>query len=103
MFKAKTKNPLELNSDLYDHPALSGSPTMTAQKHLATPRPSSISTNHDGPHEQHGDSRLRNAPLTLVEKNRTMSSSGSFREVQEEGQTTAINLYNSFLRLIHYL
>lgn len=59
---------------------------MTAQINLAIPRPSGSSANQDGPHEQHGEPRLRNATLNLVEKNRTMSSSGSFREALEEGQ-----------------
>lgn len=66
---------------------------MTAQINLATPRPSGNPANQDGPHEQHADIRLRNATLTLVEKNRTMSSSGSFREALEEGQTSFFNLH----------
>ncbi|KAF4094350.1 hypothetical protein AMELA_G00014100 [Ameiurus melas] len=72
-----------------------GSPTMAAQINLATTRPPGNSANHDGPHEQHGDSRLRNATLTLVEKNRTMSSSGSFREVLEEVHGSSLSLVSN--------
>ncbi|XP_034161746.2 neuron navigator 3 isoform X2 [Pangasianodon hypophthalmus] len=72
-----------------------GSPTIAAQINLATQRPSGNSANQDGPQEQHGDSRLRNATLTLVEKNRTMSGSGSFREVLEEVHGSSLSLVSN--------
>ncbi|GAA6082161.1 neuron navigator 3 isoform X1, partial [Tachysurus ichikawai] len=74
-----------------------GSPTNTAQINLATMQPSGNHSNQDGSHEQHTESRLRNATITLVEKNRTMSSSGSYREALEEGQTSTFNLHSSCL------
>ncbi|KAK3535288.1 hypothetical protein QTP70_007433 [Hemibagrus guttatus] len=72
-----------------------GSPTMTAQINLATTRPSGNHANQDGPHEQHGESRLRNATITLVEKNRTMSTSGSYREALEEVHGSSLSLVSN--------
>ncbi|XP_046705177.1 neuron navigator 3 isoform X2 [Silurus meridionalis] len=72
-----------------------GSQTMAVQINPAIPRLSSSSANQDGPHEQHADSRLRNATLTLVEKTRTMSSSGSFREPPEEVHGSSLSLVSN--------
>uniref|UniRef100_A0A9J8C036 Neuron navigator 2 n=1 Tax=Cyprinus carpio carpio TaxID=630221 RepID=A0A9J8C036_CYPCA len=60
-----------------------GSPTTGAQINLASLRNNSL-TNQDNPLDSHGDSRLRNSCMSLDEKNRTMSRSGSFRDGFEE-------------------
>ncbi|KTF83812.1 hypothetical protein cypCar_00031423 [Cyprinus carpio] len=62
-----------------------GSPTTGAQINLASLRNNSL-TNQDNPLDSHGDSRLRNSCMSLDEKNRTMSRSGSFRDGFEEEQ-----------------
>uniref|UniRef100_A0A8C1ZCX5 Neuron navigator 2a n=1 Tax=Cyprinus carpio TaxID=7962 RepID=A0A8C1ZCX5_CYPCA len=62
-----------------------GSPTTGAQINLASLRNNSL-TNQDNPLDSHGDSRLRNSCMSLDEKNRTMSRSGSFRDGFEEGE-----------------
>ncbi|KAI5616165.1 neuron navigator 2 isoform X6 [Silurus asotus] len=72
-----------------------GSQTMAVQINPAIQRLSSSSANQDGPHEQHADSRLRNATLNLVEKTRTMSSSGSFREPPEEVHGSSLSLVSN--------
>ncbi|TSQ92644.1 Neuron navigator 2 [Bagarius yarrelli] len=72
-----------------------GSPTMTSQLNLATARPTGNHASQDGPHEQHSESRLRNATIALVEKNRTMSSSGSFREALEEVHGSSLSLVSN--------
>ncbi|XP_053361490.1 neuron navigator 2 isoform X2 [Clarias gariepinus] len=69
-----------------------GGPVMAAQINLATLR---SSTNQDGPHEQQVDARLRNATHSLVEKNRTMSTSGSFREALEEVHGSSLSLVSN--------
>uniref|UniRef100_A0A673M0N2 Neuron navigator 2-like n=1 Tax=Sinocyclocheilus rhinocerous TaxID=307959 RepID=A0A673M0N2_9TELE len=56
-----------------------GSPTTGAQINLASLRNNSL-TNQDNPLDSHGDSRLRNSCMSLDEKTRTMSRSGSFRD-----------------------
>ncbi|XP_016415827.1 LOW QUALITY PROTEIN: neuron navigator 2-like [Sinocyclocheilus rhinocerous] len=61
-----------------------GSPTTGAQINLASLRNNSL-TNQDNPLDSHGDSRLRNSCMSLDEKTRTMSRSGSFRDGFEEG------------------
>uniref|UniRef100_A0A8C9UDA6 Neuron navigator 2 n=1 Tax=Serinus canaria TaxID=9135 RepID=A0A8C9UDA6_SERCA len=64
------------------------SPTSAAQLSLSNPsmlRTHSLS-NADGPYEPYGDTRLRNSSVSLDEKSRTMSRSGSFRDGFEEGQ-----------------
>lgn len=43
-------------------------------------------TNQDVPFDPCGDSRLRNSCMSLDEKTRTMSRSGSFRDGFEEGE-----------------
>lgn len=62
-----------------------GSPTTGAQINLASLRNNSL-TNQDVPLDSHGDSRLRNSCMSLDEKTRTMSRSGSFRDGFEEGE-----------------
>ncbi|NXD28270.1 NAV2 protein, partial [Spelaeornis formosus] len=62
------------------------SPTSAAQMSLSNPsmlRTHSLS-NADGPCEPYGDTRLRNSSMSLDEKSRTMSRSGSFRDGFEE-------------------
>ncbi|KAL0189484.1 hypothetical protein M9458_016583, partial [Cirrhinus mrigala] len=54
-----------------------------AQINLASLRNNSL-TNQDNPLDSHGDSRLRNSCMSLDEKTRTMSRSGSFRDGFEE-------------------
>uniref|UniRef100_A0A8C1UGQ8 Neuron navigator 2a n=1 Tax=Cyprinus carpio TaxID=7962 RepID=A0A8C1UGQ8_CYPCA len=60
-------------------PKFSRSPTTGAQINLASLRNNSL-TNQDNPLDSHGDSRLRNSCMSLDEKTRTMSRSGSFRD-----------------------
>lgn len=67
----------------YDHFTAS-SPTSAAQINLAGMRNNSL-TNQDDPC---GDNRLRNSCMSLDEKTRTMSRSGSFRDGFEEGKRT---------------
>lgn len=43
-------------------------------------------SNADGPYDPYGDTRLRNSSMSLDDKSRTMSRSGSFRDGFEEGQ-----------------
>lgn len=62
-----------------------GSPTTGAQINLASLRNNSL-TNQDNQLDSHGDSRLRNSCMSLDEKTRTMSRSGSFRDGFEEGE-----------------
>lgn len=45
-------------------------------------------TNQDVPFDPCGDNRLRNSCMSLDEKTRTMSRSGSFRDGFEEGERT---------------
>ena len=49
---------------------------------LRTP---STLANQEGPLDPLSDPRLRNSSVSLEEKSRTMTSSGSFREPLEEG------------------
>uniref|UniRef100_A0A663F3I8 Neuron navigator 2 n=1 Tax=Aquila chrysaetos chrysaetos TaxID=223781 RepID=A0A663F3I8_AQUCH len=68
------------------------SPTTAAQMSLSNPtmlRTHSLS-NADGPYDPYSDTRFRNSSMSLDEKSRTMSRSGSFRDGFEEGQTTSI-------------
>uniref|UniRef100_A0A672QVT6 Neuron navigator 2 n=1 Tax=Sinocyclocheilus grahami TaxID=75366 RepID=A0A672QVT6_SINGR len=65
-----------------------GSPTTGAQINLASLRNNSL-TNQDNPLDSHGDSRLRNSCMSLDEKTRTMSRSGSFRDGFEEELDTS--------------
>uniref|UniRef100_A0A8C7HLX6 Neuron navigator 2 n=1 Tax=Oncorhynchus kisutch TaxID=8019 RepID=A0A8C7HLX6_ONCKI len=59
-----------------------GSPTTAAQINLANLR--SGLANQDGSYDPYSDPRLRNSSMSLEEKSRTMTSSGSSREGLEE-------------------
>ncbi|XP_051548622.1 neuron navigator 2-like isoform X1 [Myxocyprinus asiaticus] len=72
-----------------------GSPTSGSQIHLATLRSTNGQGSHDGPYDPYGDSRLRNSSMSLEEKSRTMSSSGSFREGLEEVHGSSLSLVSS--------
>lgn len=61
------------------------SPTSAAQISLTGVRNNSL-TNQDAPFDPCGDGRLRNSCMSLDEKSRTMSRSGSFRDGFEEGR-----------------
>ncbi|KAL1006995.1 hypothetical protein UPYG_G00080330 [Umbra pygmaea] len=63
---------------------LAGSPTTAAQINLASLRNNSL-TNQDSTFDPCGEARLRNSCMSLDEKTRTMSRSGSFRDGFEEG------------------
>uniref|UniRef100_A0A8D3A6M1 Neuron navigator 3 n=1 Tax=Scophthalmus maximus TaxID=52904 RepID=A0A8D3A6M1_SCOMX len=65
---------------------LASSPTSAAQINLAGLRNNSL-TNQDVAFDPCGDSRLRNSCMSLDEKTRTMSRSGSFRDGFEEGKS----------------
>ncbi|KAF4111488.1 hypothetical protein G5714_008519 [Onychostoma macrolepis] len=71
-----------------------GSPTTAAQINLASLRNNSL-TNQDNPLDSHGDSRLRNSCMSLDEKTRTMSRSGSFRDGFEEVHGSSLSLVSS--------
>uniref|UniRef100_A0A672URB2 Neuron navigator 2 n=1 Tax=Strigops habroptila TaxID=2489341 RepID=A0A672URB2_STRHB len=69
------------------------SPTTAAQMSLSNPamlRTHSLS-NADGPYDPYSDTRFRNSSMSLDEKSRTMSRSGSFRDGFEEGQGKSIS------------
>uniref|UniRef100_A0A8C5JJ55 Neuron navigator 2 n=1 Tax=Junco hyemalis TaxID=40217 RepID=A0A8C5JJ55_JUNHY len=73
------------------------SPTSAAQLSLSNPsmlRTHSLS-NADGPYEPCGDARLRNSSVSLDDKSRTMSRSGSFRDGFEEVHGSSLSLVSS--------
>ncbi|NWV46038.1 NAV2 protein, partial [Daphoenositta chrysoptera] len=73
------------------------SPTSAAQMSLSNPsmlRTHSLS-NADGPYDPYGDARLRNSSMSLDEKSRTMSRSGSFRDGFEEVHGSSLSLVSS--------
>ncbi|XP_057185470.1 neuron navigator 2 isoform X3 [Triplophysa rosa] len=72
-----------------------GSPTTASQIHLANLRSTSGQGNHDGPYDPCGDARLRNSSVSLEEKVRTMSGSGSFREGLEEVHGSSLSLVSN--------
>ncbi|CAG5849242.1 unnamed protein product [Menidia menidia] len=72
---------------------LASSPTSTAQIGLTGPRNNSL-TNQDGPFDP-SENRLRNSCMSLDEKTRTMSRSGSFREGFEEVHGSSLSLVSS--------
>nr|XP_046202374.1 neuron navigator 2-like isoform X4 [Oncorhynchus gorbuscha] len=72
---------------------LAGSPTTVAQINLANLR--SGLANQDGLCDPHSDPRLRNSSMSLEEKSRTMTSSGSFREGLEEVHASSVSLVSS--------
>ncbi|XP_052317906.1 neuron navigator 2-like isoform X3 [Oncorhynchus keta] len=73
---------------------LAGSPTTAAQINLASLRNNSL-TNQDTTFDPCGDTRLRNSCVSLDEKTRTMSRSGSFREGFEEVHGSSLSLVSS--------
>ncbi|MBN3305319.1 NAV2 protein, partial [Amia calva] len=73
------------------------SPTTAAQINLANSsmlRTNSLS-NQDGPYDPYSDSRFRNSSMSLDEKTRTMSRSGSFRDGFEEVHGSSLSLVSS--------
>lgn len=69
-------------------PFFPASPTTVTQMSLSNPtmlRTHSLS-NADGQYDPYTDSRFRNSSMSLDEKSRTMSRSGSFRDGFEEGK-----------------
>ncbi|XP_074400017.1 neuron navigator 2 isoform X1 [Zonotrichia albicollis] len=73
------------------------SPTSAAPLSLSNPsmlRTHSLS-NADGPYEPCGDARLRNSSVSLDDKSRTMSRSGSFRDGFEEVHGSSLSLVSS--------
>ncbi|XP_056348723.1 neuron navigator 2 isoform X2 [Oenanthe melanoleuca] len=73
------------------------SPTSAAQMSLSNPgmlRTHSLS-NADVPCEPYGDARLRNSSVSLDDKSRTMSRSGSFRDGFEEVHGSSLSLVSS--------
>ncbi|XP_045887865.1 neuron navigator 2 [Micropterus dolomieu] len=73
---------------------LASSPTSAAQINLAGLRNNSL-TNQDVPIDPCGDNRLRNSCMSLDEKTRTMSRSGSFRDGFEEVHGSSLSLVSS--------
>uniref|UniRef100_A0A8C8GB94 Calponin-homology (CH) domain-containing protein n=1 Tax=Oncorhynchus tshawytscha TaxID=74940 RepID=A0A8C8GB94_ONCTS len=72
---------------------LAGSPTTAAQINLANLR--SGLANQDGSYDPYSDPRVRNSSMSLEEKSRTMTSSGSFREGLEEVHASSVSLVSS--------
>uniref|UniRef100_A0A672URK1 Neuron navigator 2 n=1 Tax=Strigops habroptila TaxID=2489341 RepID=A0A672URK1_STRHB len=73
------------------------SPTTAAQMSLSNPamlRTHSLS-NADGPYDPYSDTRFRNSSMSLDEKSRTMSRSGSFRDGFEEVHGSSLSLVSS--------
>uniref|UniRef100_A0AAY4EV54 Neuron navigator 3 n=1 Tax=Denticeps clupeoides TaxID=299321 RepID=A0AAY4EV54_9TELE len=70
------------------------SPTTAAQINLASLRNNSLA-NQDNVLDACGDSRLRNSCMSLDEKTRTMSRSGSFRDGFEEVHGSSLSLVSS--------
>ncbi|XP_029316072.1 neuron navigator 2 isoform X1 [Cottoperca gobio] len=73
---------------------LASSPTSAAQINLASMRNNSL-TNQDVSYDPCGDNRLRNSCMSLDEKTRTMSRSGSFRDGFEEVHGSSLSLVSS--------
>uniref|UniRef100_A0A8C4X4T2 Neuron navigator 2 n=1 Tax=Erpetoichthys calabaricus TaxID=27687 RepID=A0A8C4X4T2_ERPCA len=73
------------------------SPTTASQINLANStmlRTNSLS-NQDVPYDPYSDSRFRNSSMSLDEKSRTMSRSGSFRDGFEEVHGSSLSLVSS--------
>ncbi|XP_064423283.1 neuron navigator 2 isoform X3 [Latimeria chalumnae] len=73
------------------------SPTTAAQMSLSNPtmlRTHSLS-NADGAYDPYSDLRFRNSSMSLDEKSRTMSRSGSFRDGFEEVHGSSLSLVSS--------
>ncbi|XP_010788922.1 neuron navigator 2 [Notothenia coriiceps] len=73
---------------------LASSPTSAAQINLASLRNNSL-TNHEVSFDPSSDNRLRNSCMSLDEKTRTMSRSGSFRDGFEEVHGSSLSLVSS--------
>ncbi|KAM7015791.1 LOW QUALITY PROTEIN: neuron navigator 2 [Tautogolabrus adspersus] len=73
---------------------LASSPTSAAQINLASMRNNSL-TNQDVSFDPCSDNRLRNSCMSLDEKTRTMSRSGSFRDGFEEVHGSSLSLVSS--------
>ncbi|KAM4744556.1 neuron navigator 2 isoform 2-T2 [Anableps anableps] len=73
---------------------LASSPTSAGQINLAGLRNNSL-TNQDAPFDPCSDNRLRNSCMSLDEKTRTMSRSGSFRDGFEEVHGSSLSLVSS--------
>ncbi|XP_077375551.1 neuron navigator 2 isoform X4 [Festucalex cinctus] len=73
---------------------LASSPTSTAHINLTGLRNNSL-TNQDVTFDPCGDNRLRNSCMSLDEKTRTMSRSGSFRDGFEEVHGSSLSLVSS--------
>ncbi|NXG01494.1 NAV2 protein, partial [Sakesphorus luctuosus] len=75
------------------------SPTAAAAAQLSLSNPSMLRThslsNADAPYEPYGDTRLRNSSVSLDDKSRTMSRSGSFRDGFEEVHGSSLSLVSS--------
>uniref|UniRef100_A0A6Q2YSJ9 AAA+ ATPase domain-containing protein n=1 Tax=Esox lucius TaxID=8010 RepID=A0A6Q2YSJ9_ESOLU len=80
-----SNSPFSPGSSLTSPSGTPGSPTMAAQINLASLRNNSL-TNQDMTFDPCSDTRLRNSCMSLDEKTRTMSRSGSFRDGFEEGE-----------------
>ncbi|XP_036399130.1 neuron navigator 2-like [Megalops cyprinoides] len=70
------------------------SPTTAAQINLASLRANSMS-NQEAPYDPYTESRLRNSSMSLDEKSRTMSRSGSFKDGFEEVHGSSLSLVSS--------
>ncbi|KAL1247403.1 hypothetical protein QQF64_022779 [Cirrhinus molitorella] len=70
-----------------------GSPTAASQ--IATLRGTNGQGNLDNLCDPYSDPRLRNSSMSLEEKSRTMSTSGSFRECLEEVHGSSLSLVSS--------
>ncbi|XP_061593745.1 neuron navigator 2 isoform X4 [Cololabis saira] len=73
---------------------LASSPTSTTQINLTGLRNNSL-TNQDVPFDPSSENRLRNSCMSLDEKTRTMSRSGSFRDGFEEVHGSSLSLVSS--------
>ncbi|KAL3065870.1 hypothetical protein OYC64_015916 [Pagothenia borchgrevinki] len=73
---------------------LASSPTSAAQINIASLRNNSL-TNHEVSFDPSSDNRLRNSCMSLDEKTRTMSRSGSFRDGFEEVHGSSLSLVSS--------
>ncbi|XP_071415242.1 neuron navigator 2 isoform X3 [Pithys albifrons albifrons] len=75
------------------------SPTVAAAAQLSLSNPGMLRThslsNADAPYEPYGDTRLRNSSVSLDDKSRTMSRSGSFRDGFEEVHGSSLSLVSS--------
>lgn len=81
------------------------SPTTVTQMSLSNPtmlRTHSLS-NADGQYDPYTDSRFRNSSMSLDEKSRTMSRSGSFRDGFEEGKEMHQLPGDSALLMVFYV